>query len=133
MQHYTYTQQDLTLQVHPNIVNTLTHAQCFVCPGKSKKPEPCDPARCLRGVQQELPVNLSPTLIKSARGRRNACLALATQAYLLVNKTLNLIFNNFIDHLHPNINMHILHTVLYKFPRLLTRRICLTIKSFFTW
>ena len=133
MQHYTYTQQDLTLQVHPNIVNTLTHTQCFVCPGKSKKPEPCKPARGLQGIQQELPVNLSPTLIKSARGRRNACLALATQAYLLVNKTLNLIFNNFIDHLHPNINMHILHTVLYKFPKLLTRRIWLTIKSVFIW
>ena len=29
--------------------------------------------------------------------------------------------------------MHILHTVLYRFPRLLTRRICLTIKSFFSW
>ena len=36
-------------------------------------------------------------------------------------------------HLHPNINMHILHTVLYTFPKVLTRRICLTIKSFFSW
>ena len=32
--------------------------------------------------------------------------------------------------LHPNISMHILHTVLYTFPKMLTRRICLTIKSF---
>ena len=34
--------------------------------------------------------------------------------------------------LHPNISMHILHTVLYTFPKVLTRRICLTIKSFFS-
>ena len=35
--------------------------------------------------------------------------------------------------LHPNISIHILHTVLYTFPKVLTRRICLTIKSFFSW
>ena len=35
--------------------------------------------------------------------------------------------------LHPNISMHILHTVLYTFPTVLTRRICLTIKSFSGW
>ena len=29
--------------------------------------------------------------------------------------------------LHPNISMHILHTVLYTFPKVLTRRICLII------
>ena len=34
---------------------------------------------------------------------------------------------------YPNISMHILHTVLYKFPRILTRRIYLIIKSFFSW
>ena len=33
------------------------------------------------------------------------------------------------DLLHPNISMHILHTDLYTFPRVLTRRICQTIKS----
>ena len=31
---------------------------------------------------------------------------------------------------HPNISMHIHHTVLYMFPNFLTRRTCLTIKSF---
>ena len=34
---------------------------------------------------------------------------------------------------HPNINMHILHTALCTFPKVLTRRICLTIKMFFSW
>ena len=29
--------------------------------------------------------------------------------------------------LHLNISMHILHTVLYTFPKMLTRRICVTI------
>ena len=34
--------------------------------------------------------------------------------------------------LHPNISKHILHTVLYTFPKVLTRRICLPIKIFFS-
>ena len=38
-----------------------------------------------------------------------------------------------INPLHPNISMHILHTDLYTLPKLLTRRIHLTIKSFFSW
>ena len=29
-----------------------------------------------------------------------------------------------INPLHPNISMHILHTILYTFPKVLTRRIC---------
>ena len=33
----------------------------------------------------------------------------------------------------PHISMHILHTVLSTFPRLLTRRICSAIKGFFSW
>ena len=32
-----------------------------------------------------------------------------------------------------NISMHFLHTVLYTFPKVLIRRICSTIKSFFGW
>ena len=36
-----------------------------------------------------------------------------------------------VNPLHPNISMHILHTVLYTSPKVLTRRICLRIKSFF--
>ena len=32
--------------------------------------------------------------------------------------------------LHPDISMHILHTVPYTNPEVLTGRICLTIKSF---
>ena len=35
--------------------------------------------------------------------------------------------------LHPNISMHILQTVLYAVLRVLTRRICSTIQSFFSW
>ena len=38
-----------------------------------------------------------------------------------------------VDPLHLNISMHILHTVPYIFPKVLTRRICLTIKSCFNW
>ena len=35
--------------------------------------------------------------------------------------------------LYPNISTHILHTVLFTFPKVLTRRICLTIKSLCSW
>ena len=35
--------------------------------------------------------------------------------------------------LHSNINMPILHTASYTFPNGLARRICLTMKSFFSW
>ena len=39
----------------------------------------------------------------------------------------------YLNFIHPNINMHILHTVLYTFPKVLTRRICFTVKSFLSW
>ena len=35
--------------------------------------------------------------------------------------------------LHPNISMYILQTVLHTLPKVLTRRICLTTKSSFSW
>ena len=38
----------------------------------------------------------------------------------------------FFDSLHPNISIYFFHTVLYTFPMALTKRICLTIKSFFS-
>ena len=37
-----------------------------------------------------------------------------------------------INPLHPNISMHILHTILNTFPYVLAGRICLTIKRFFS-
>ena len=40
---------------------------------------------------------------------------------------LNFSFNALLTFLYPNISMHILHTVLYTFLMVLTRRICLTI------
>ena len=36
-----------------------------------------------------------------------------------------------VNPLHPNISMHIHHTILSTFPKVLARRICLPIKSFF--
>ena len=38
---------------------------------------------------------------------------------------------SFFNPLHPRFSIHILHTALYTFPKVLTRRICLPIKSFF--
>ena len=39
----------------------------------------------------------------------------------------------YVNPLQPNIRAYILHTALCTFPRVLTRRICLTIKSLFSW
>ena len=38
-----------------------------------------------------------------------------------------------VNPLHPNISMQILPSVLYTFPEVLIRRICLTITNFFGW
>ena len=38
-----------------------------------------------------------------------------------------------VNPLHPNISMYILHTVLCTFPKVLTRRICVTVKGCFSW
>ena len=38
-----------------------------------------------------------------------------------------------VNPLQPNITIHILHTVLCTLTKVLTGRICLTIKSFFSW
>ena len=42
-----------------------------------------------------------------------------------------IVLNVTVDPLHLNVIMHILHTVLYTLPEVLTRRIRLLIKSFF--
>ena len=45
----------------------------------------------------------------------------------------NVKFSQIVNPLHPDISMYILHTVLYTLPKVLTRRICLAMKSFFSW
>ena len=39
---------------------------------------------------------------------------------------------SFFKPLHPNISIHILHTVLYTFPKMLKKGICLTINGLFS-
>ena len=62
---------------------------------------------------------------------------LEDELIILLTSQLNLLLMSkrecLITHLHPNISIHFLHTVLYTFPMVLTKRICLTIKSFFSW
>ena len=41
--------------------------------------------------------------------------------------------NLFVNPLHPNISMHFPQTVLYTSPMVLRKRICLIIKSVFSW
>ena len=51
----------------------------------------------------------------------------------LMGKSLHSCLLSVMSSLRPNISMHILHTVLYTFPKTLTRRVCITIMSFFIW
>ena len=48
--------------------------------------------------------------------------------YLLISDPITLTLN-----LHHNISIHISHTALYTFALVLTRRIYLTIKSYYSW
>ena len=48
-----------------------------------------------------------------------------------VEKESDVKFHAPVNPLHPKISVYILHTVFYTFPKVLTRRICLTIKKFF--
>ena len=48
-----------------------------------------------------------------------------------VEKESDVKFHAPVNPLHPNISMHILHNVFFTYPKVLTRRICLTIKKFF--
>ena len=82
-------------------------------------------------------------LSKSYPGINNDHLSFNTdllQQYFFM-KTLIVHEALFLNPLHPKVSMHILHTVLFTFPKVLTRRISSTIKSltlmitsfFFSW
>ena len=52
--------------------------------------------------------------------------------YLMLDCLTSLNFS-LLNSLHPNISMHSLHTLLSMFPKVLTRRIWSTIRSFSRW
>ena len=58
---------------------------------------------------------------------------IAVRGKRVSNVNLENVFASSFNPLHPKISIHILHTVLYTFLKVLTRRICLPIKSFFRW
>ena len=65
-------------------------------------------------------------MIKLLFVKQHSCLSPAQRKKLVPHKSL------VPTHKGPNINMLILHTVLYTFPKVLTRRISETIKSYFS-
>ena len=91
---------------------------CIKILGKKNSPSPS-----LSPTPQIILVSNSPRLHKLHLTRQPLQLQLGYQYRTTVKMKVR-------NPLHPNISMHILHTVLYTFPRVLTRRICLTIKSF---
>ena len=76
-----------------------------------------------------------PSGWKSRRPQNDVYLAFVLNAIIYSSSTLHIYnwLHDVFNPLHPNIRMHILHTVLYTFPNVLARRICLTIKRFFSW
>ena len=72
---------------------------------------------------------------KSRRPQNDFYLAFVLNAILYSSSNLHIYnwLHDVFNPLHPNIRMHILQTVLYIFPYVLARRICLTIKRFFSW
>lgn len=47
------------------------------------------------------------------------------------NEPMIRVFQRLVNPLQTNISVHILHTVLFTFAKVLTKRICLTIESYF--
>ena len=72
---------------------------------------------------------------KSRRLWNDVYLAFVHTAIIYSSRTLHIynLLHDVFNPLHPDIRMHILHTVLNIFPNVLARRICLTIKRFFSW
>ena len=76
-----------------------------------------------------------PPGLKSRRPQNDVYLAFVPNAIIYSSSTLhiyNWLYDGF-NPLHPNIRMHIFQTVLCIFPYVLARRICFTIKRFFSW
>ena len=77
----------------------------------------------------------SSLMVNSESSSMNTSQNFACSSYM--NTTHFAIFEkeckSFINPLHPKISLYILHTALYTFPKVLTERICLPIKSFFCW
>ena len=76
-----------------------------------------------------------PSGWKSRRPQNDVYLAFVLNAIIYSSSTLHIYnwLHDVFNPLHPNIKMHIRHTVLYAFPNVLTRIICLTINRFFSW
>ena len=76
-----------------------------------------------------------PSGWKSRRPQNDVYLAFVLNAIIYSSSTLHIYnwLHDVFNPLHSNIRMHILQTVLYIFPYVLARRICLTIKRFFSW
>ena len=92
------------------------------CTGKTFRP-----AKCLKKKFATRRLALITTQLKSFRWNKihsfHIILIQFKKKKLVPRKEL-------LNPLHPNINMHILHTIIHTFLIILKRRICLKIKSF---
>ena len=66
-------------------------------------------------------------------GGRSTNLALSTRGAEALRAVGALESVSYLPFNYPNVSMHILDTALYKSPKVLVRRICLPVKSFYVW
>ena len=92
----------------------------YNCPGSGNS---CKLKFSLREKQYTIMFMIKLLFVKK---KQHSCLSPAQRKKLVPHKSL------VPTHKGPNINMLILHTVLYTFPKVLTRRISETIKSYFS-
>ena len=107
-------------------LNGLTPVLHFLIPSSPILALLSSPAQC---TKQYLPVFHKhifwyPSKLQSAK--QNIVFVNKYQLSMIATFNIHLLINP----LYPNISRHILHSILYTFPELLTRRICLKIKSF---
>ena len=69
----------------------------------------------------------------SAKLNLRTCLIFASCKFFSGRNTKGRVLKEKINPLHPNISMHILQSFFLSFSKVMTRRICLTIKGFFGW
>ena len=81
-------------------------------------------------------VGLACNVLNYQRGLDSSHISAGKRCILKLDvhkKKVHMIKTIILDPLHPHIITCIFHTVLHTFPKVLTRRICLTNKSFFSW
>ena len=87
--------------------------------------------------QVELPISAFTEVMKDNQSQQEKGIFYSKLEFLeeAVSNLLRTCFSwqQYLNNVHPNISMYILQTALYTLAEVLTRRVCFTIKSSFSW